>query len=236
MTRHHEELRPAIDKLISSTRADPATLQVFRPTSSRTSARNFWDLFVFLSPLFLGCPYKRRGQDSSATMSTSISMGQIKEEAPTHNQLGCPLWKWPPNAHTKYAHIDGAVIASTRFACFLNMSQSHNLRVTKETSSLHTHTHTHYTTYINKVTHLQNPVSPPPSIHIECCILCVFSPSSSGRLFLVCCCVRFVLSEPYYQQCVQRIPQCLCFLSWKSKKRKEKKKKRTNEFILGWDE
>jgi hypothetical protein len=82
-------------------------------------------------------------------MSPSFSMGQIKEEAPTHNQLGCPAWKWPPNAHTNYAHIDEAVIALTRFACFLNMSQSHNLRVTKETSSLHTHTHTHYTTYIN---------------------------------------------------------------------------------------
>jgi hypothetical protein len=75
-------------------------------------------------------------------MSPSFSMGQIKEEAPTHNQLGCPAWKWPPNAHTNYAHIDEAVIALTRFACFLNMSQSHNLRVTKETSSLHTHTHT----------------------------------------------------------------------------------------------
>ncbi len=141
-------------------------------------------------------------------MSPSFSMGQIKEEAPTHNQLGCPVWKWPPNAHTKYAQIDGAVIVSTWFACFLNMSQSHNLRVTKETSSLHTHTHTHYTTYKLSCTPPKTYTPHPHRVYFV-----RLPPSSSGRLFLVCCCVRFVFSEPYYQQCVQRIPQCLCFLS-----------------------
>ncbi len=56
--------------------------------------------FVFFFPPFFLVAHTE-DEDSSETTSPSISMGQIKEEAPTNNQLGCPLWKWPPNAHTK---------------------------------------------------------------------------------------------------------------------------------------
>lgn len=56
-------------------------------------------VLFFLSPLFLGCPYRRRGQDSSATMSPSFSMGQIKEEAPTQSARVSCVGMAPKRAH-----------------------------------------------------------------------------------------------------------------------------------------